>query len=342
MNSAILVYGLASGLVVLLIARFSATRAVYRYILEWMKVPGSDRFDPWRCRLGVIVLLFPAVAIIFDIGLPGVRSLDSVGGGPERGSRGWFVINGLESMRESVWLGLLAYAVLRSPQAGVGKLTGLVLGYWIGAYLILKGLSRRSFSAEALEVLAIELQFYLAVGLVMSLIAGLFWLVTRATRARLLAPGEINESAGLGLRDVLWIITGFGVTISGVQIFCFGAARIDETFELRVETMLLLFLQLGFVGMMLLVTVFLARNNRQRMVSVLLMAGLVVLDLVIPRVFFQTSGDVDPGGWRTEDPLPLLVLDRLTHLGLVIVWLSVLRWLWHKMDWSISMGRQVN
>jgi hypothetical protein len=296
--------------------------------------------------LGIIVLLFPALAIIVDMVLPNLGRLLSLGGGHAAGSLGWFVENGIlrigHSVTESFWMGLIAYAVLRSPHSGVGTLTGVILGYWLGAYLLLKGLSLRSFSTEAIEVLALDAEFYFAVALILSLVGSLFWLVARATRARLLAPGEINESTGLRLRDILWTITGFGVTISGVQLFFSRAAQVDDVFELRVETLLLFFLLTATAGTIALVTVFFATTYRQWIGGILIIGGLMVLDLLIPRILAMLNGDPDPSGWATDAPLPLLVFGRLTWLGGNIAGLLVLRWLWHKMGWSVSLGNSAN
>lgn len=188
-------------------------------VMKWGQDPSTNHLDPWRTGLLIVVLLMPLISTLFtSIQLYFNYHLTTPFSGPTsfaiRTVSVWYYINFVgESLVGASWLGLIAYGVLRRPHLGAIRFIGCICCYWLGAYsilsLLLSGSRKERYS---------DINSLVVTGFYLLLIVGLFELASKAVRARLIAGSESNNSIGLRIRDILVIVFGFGLVLSGIQM----------------------------------------------------------------------------------------------------------------------------
>lgn len=342
MHTTLLVYGVVLGLLGLFVATSPVMQTVGQRILGWANLPDGDAVAPWRVRLVILVLLYPAIATIVTMIYLDIDALGlNPNGAPTDLERGVLICLKTvgASLQTSAWLGLMAYGVLRRTSPGKRRLIGWVIGYWTLAYVVLNGMLAIRFPEMFTNLLNFSV-VYFALFAVVSLIIGVwFWIAAKSTRTMLVAEEE-NDSTGLSIRNILWSITMLGLVMLGFRLLSVFSASPQFYFDLNPTTILLGPLFSCFLVTWLMATVFLTRNRFQLLVG---LATLMLLDtlLWIARDMLERANadaDIRDALWR--DSLLSDLLLNLVAAAAQVGALLCLKWLWHKIGLTISFGVQ--
>ncbi len=343
MHTTLLVYGVVLGLLGLFVATSPVMKTVGQRILGWANLPDGDAVAPWRVRLVILVLLYPAIATIVTMIY---LDIDALGLNPNGAStdleRGVLIC--LEtagaSLQTSAWLGLMAYGVLRRTSPGKRRLIGWVIGYWTLAYVVLNGMLAIRFPEMFTNLLNFSVVYFALFAVVLLLIAVWFWIAAKSTRGMLIAEEEENDSTGLSIKTILWSITGLGLVMLGFRLLSVFSASPQFYFDLNPTTILLGPLFSCFLVTWLMATVFLTRNRFQLLIGLATLMLLDTLHWIARDMLERANANADIRDALLRDSLLSDLLLNLVAAAAQFGALLCLKWLWHKIGLTISFGVQ--
>lgn len=335
-----LVFGVVLVLAGIFVIKLPLTQTIAQRIMSWVDLPHHDAAAPWRIRLIILVLLYPATSIIVA-SIPYARYVLELNQGRDLTDFEQSLFTCLEivgiSLQTSAWLGLIAYAVLRQSSSRKRRLIGWVIGYWTLAFVGLSLLSAIGFPGIN-RSLNFTGTYLASCALIMVLVTGWFWIGAKSTRAQLVTVGEENISTGLSLRDMLVAITGLGLAIFGLQSLYEIAETPEFFFDVNLVAIVLGPLFSGFLVAWLMAAVFLTRNRLQLLIGAAILVLLDSLQWIAQDMLERANANADIGDAFLRDSLAtdllLIVVGATIQLGALLC----LKLLWHKIGLTISVG----
>lgn len=336
-----LVFGVAFVLAGIVIIKLPLTQAIAQRIMSWVDLPDHDAAAPWRIRLIILVLLYPATSIIVA-SIPYARYVLELNQGRDLTDFEQSLFTCMEivgvSLQTSAWLGLIAYGVLRRSSPRKLRLICWVLGYWTMAHAVLSLLLGLRFPMEFISQLNFAVVYFALVTMTMLLVAGWFWLAAKSTRAQLVTVGEENVSTGLSLRDILSGITGLGVILFGFGLLDVVTELPEFVFDFGPEAIFLGPLLSSFLAALLSATVLLTRTKFQLLIGVAILVVLDAFQGIAVDMMIRAQVAADNGGALLKGSLPIDLLQNLVSVSVQIGALLCLKWLWQKIGLTISFA----